>query len=414
MRMSRTSQWTGPERPGHVLGRVVLRPGVPNLRDPAGRTPPVLHDRDRALRAGRMQPSQKIAQMLWLVGIERHQHEIGSALDLPFRKRRNDSALRQVDRQRREGANAEAHAIGDCLQRYKEVVEAPPMSQTPTSKEQRVRVEEMSQKRRTLASMTWQPPTEESSRSLQGFHRGHVPCDRAHLSHRLDSRFDQSVSRPQGRFPPLAGFRQASRIANRAPDGAIEAAAHPSTDQHRMTPDKFQSWTWTLPDGGQRNDIAALEAGGSRVLARGGWQRSALGLVGGDTLWLLERPARHPDAPHRLIAAGFHGEEPAGPWGVLRYFEAASNSELNAVHLCVLPVVNATGFRADTRFNAWGENPNRGHGRHAGAAPSREGRRPTRYGRSLPALQNMKIRCVTWADHKGCRFDVLDARGRDV
>jgi len=140
-----------------------------------------------------------------------------------------------------------------------------------------------------------------------------------------------------------------------------------------MNPDKFQSWTWTLPEGGPSNDLAALESGWSRVLARGGWQRSALGIVGADRLWLLERPAKHPGAPHRLVAAGFHGEEPAGPWGVLRYFESASDAELDAIHLCVLPLVNATGFRAGTRLNAWGENPNRGHGEHAGEAPSKEG-----------------------------------------
>jgi hypothetical protein len=113
--------------------------------------------------------------------------------------------------------------------------------------------------------------------------------------------------------------------------------------------DAARAWVWDLPDGGRSNDADALRSGWQGLVDAGGWRTETLGCVGDDPLLLLERPARDPASPRLLLAAA---------------------------HLTLLPLVNPTGFRAGRRFNDWGENPNRGFGRHAGGiAASREGRR---------------------------------------
>jgi hypothetical protein len=61
-----------------------------------------------------------------------------------------------------------------------------------------------------------------------------------------------------------------------------------------------------------------------------------------------------------LIAGGFHGEEPAGAWGIIHFLETASPRELQKHNLHFLPLVNPTGFNCNRRENDWGENPNEG------------------------------------------------------
>jgi predicted deacylase len=142
-----------------------------------------------------------------------------------------------------------------------------------------------------------------------------------------------------------------------------------------MTDDDPSPWIWELPDGGRSNDAEALQRRWQALCDAGGWQAEVLGCIGDDPITLLQRPARGADAPRLLIAAGFHGEEPAGPWGLLRFIGGAQSALLDRVQLTLLPLVNPSGLRAGRRFNDWGENPNRGFGLQAGGiAPSREGR----------------------------------------
>ena len=99
-----------------------------------------------------------------------------------------------------------------------------------------------------------------------------------------------------------------------------------------------------------------------------------LGYVGSYPLLLVE--PQNTSGPNILVAGGFHGEEPAGPWGILRFLETHPHELLSRVNLSFLPLVNPTGFVQGQRLNDWGENPNSGfcHGEARGGILSREGR----------------------------------------
>ncbi len=133
-----------------------------------------------------------------------------------------------------------------------------------------------------------------------------------------------------------------------------------------------------------------------------GLQVHTLGTVLGEPLWLLRRAANSPAAPRRLLACGFHGEEPAGPWGLLQFLQGLDAAALESVHLSLLPLVNCTGFAAGTRFNAEGENPNRGFA-SPGTTPSAEGRLLLQHAAELAAASRDGV--------MSCHEDVLADTG---
>ena len=63
--------------------------------------------------------------------------------------------------------------------------------------------------------------------------------------------------------------------------------------------------------------------------------------------------------PRLLIAAAFHGEEPSGAWGILKFLMQDS-ARLTNVNLSFIPIVNPSGFMAASRYNHLGQNPNSG------------------------------------------------------
>jgi predicted deacylase len=99
-----------------------------------------------------------------------------------------------------------------------------------------------------------------------------------------------------------------------------------------------------------------------------------LGKIGSYPLLLLT-PKQMVDGPNLMIAAGFHGEEPAGCWGILQYLGTLADDNLPRANISFLPLVNPTGFREGRRVNDWGENPNRGfcHTDSGVPEPTREG-----------------------------------------
>jgi hypothetical protein len=106
-----------------------------------------------------------------------------------------------------------------------------------------------------------------------------------------------------------------------------------------------------------------------------GFAIQELGKVGEYPILLLT-PKKSNEGPNLLIAAVFHGEEPAGGWGILRFLQEVSPNIIASSNLSFLPIVNPTGFRTGRRTNDWGENPNRAfiHSDPEQSEPSREGR----------------------------------------
>lgn len=105
-----------------------------------------------------------------------------------------------------------------------------------------------------------------------------------------------------------------------------------------------------------------------------GLETEKLADIGKDPILLLKtREKKH--GPNLLIAAGFHGDEAAGCWGILNFLETSSQDIFAESNLAFLPVVNPTGFRRNKRTNDWNEDPNRGFCHTVSRQPelSREG-----------------------------------------
>jgi predicted deacylase len=168
-------------------------------------------------------------------------------------------------------------------------------------------------------------------------------------------------------------------------------------------PLSLEAHTWQLANGTASNDLAAFDAQWQACMATLGWEARVLGLVDGEPLHLWhaeDRPGAlaHPPAQRLLVAAGFHGEEPAGPWGLLGWLQSvvADGQAWPAAAVSLLPLVNRSGFAAGTRFNRWAENPNRGYGQAALVAkadPSVEGRVLQQHGALLHAASQGGALC---------------------
>lgn len=142
---------------------------------------------------------------------------------------------------------------------------------------------------------------------------------------------------------------------------------------------------------GPSNDLQAFARQWALLARRRGLVCESLGEVLGHPVWMGHRPSPQAGAPRLMITAGFHGEEPAAPWGLLGLLEGVADALLDRVHLTVLPLVNSTGFAAGRRLNARGENPNRGFGAFGGGECRRsaEGELLVQQaGRLLPAARD--------------------------
>lgn len=110
----------------------------------------------------------------------------------------------------------------------------------------------------------------------------------------------------------------------------------------------------------QSNDWRAFHARLIRVCGQRAFEMHRLGLTQQMPIYLLTRQSENTAAKNLLIASGFHGEEPAGPWGLLHALETLDSKLLDLVNLAILPLVNVSGFCVGQRLNHRLENPNRG------------------------------------------------------
>lgn len=92
---------------------------------------------------------------------------------------------------------------------------------------------------------------------------------------------------------------------------------------------------------------------------RAGFSLSIYGSVGEHSLPVLERDS-DTDKPAIYVAAGVHGDEPAGPMAVLDLLRRRRFPD--NFRYVIFPLVNPTGLMAGTRENAEGIDLNRDYG----------------------------------------------------
>lgn len=121
--------------------------------------------------------------------------------------------------------------------------------------------------------------------------------------------------------------------------------------------------------------------------------------------------------PRVAIAAGLHGDEPAGPWALLQLVEANALDPRFAYRLW--PCVNAGGFELQTRENADGIDINRtfgGAGASAEAAAVLAANRGERFALSLDLHEDCDARGFYCYEYGGGEIglrviEALDAAG---
>lgn len=132
-------------------------------------------------------------------------------------------------------------------------------------------------------------------------------------------------------------------------------------------------WTMTEEDI-QSNDIDFLTMAFREQSRRWGLSEVILSKTADGEISLYQSVNQKADVPHILIAAGFHGEEPAGCWGILDFLRHGSPEMFDNLAVSFLPLVNLSGLRTGSRLNSAGQNPNRGFTQGAEVEPSIEGK----------------------------------------
>lgn len=100
---------------------------------------------------------------------------------------------------------------------------------------------------------------------------------------------------------------------------------------------------------------------------------TVLGKVDQWPIWLVRTSMVYDKKkPHLLIAAGFHGEEKAGPLAIMRWLETKQIP--SKIDISFIPVINPVGFNIGQRYSHTGLKTNAGFCHpEIGDAPSIEG-----------------------------------------
>lgn len=147
------------------------------------------------------------------------------------------------------------------------------------------------------------------------------------------------------------------------------------------------------------NDITAFEQSFEAQSVRLNFSPIDLGKVEGHTVRLYHAPHKERKIPRVLIAAGFHGDEPAGCWGILDFLTKQNPSLNEQIALSFLPLVNVGGFQRGCRLNNQHENPNRGYLYQEGIKPSFEADMLLNFSRLLQDVSADGVLC--------CHEDIL-------
>lgn len=126
---------------------------------------------------------------------------------------------------------------------------------------------------------------------------------------------------------------------------------------------RLGEWATRALGGEQTTPSAQLLARAVAAAQAHGLEVKRLGEVTGGAILLFSPKG----GASKLIAAGFHGDEPAGALAVVQYLEQGESLE----GLAFVPLMNPSGFDERTRLDADGLNPNRDYG-SPGASASAE------------------------------------------
>jgi hypothetical protein len=107
---------------------------------------------------------------------------------------------------------------------------------------------------------------------------------------------------------------------------------------------------------------------------KGLWLRNLGACTSRLPLWFVQTDPMHDRRTRLLITAGFHGEEKAGPWGILKWLKEFDPKILKKVSMSFLPVANPSAFDRGVRYNTLNEKSNCGFCHpEKGEKPSMEG-----------------------------------------
>ncbi|MCF1428325.1 MAG: succinylglutamate desuccinylase/aspartoacylase family protein [Shewanella sp.] len=161
-------------------------------------------------------------------------------------------------------------------------------------------------------------------------------------------------------------------------------------------PSQWQSYHFACDS----NDLEHYQALLSDEISRLNMTATVLGKTGRFPLSLYKSPALDVQLPSILVCAGFHGDEAAGPWGVLKWLMAQDTDQFAGINLSVLPLVCPSGFRKGQQFNRQGQDAFIGYAWQVGQKPldtelSEEGRILTKHNGLLRALGQDGVLCCS-------------------
>ena len=98
-----------------------------------------------------------------------------------------------------------------------------------------------------------------------------------------------------------------------------------------------------------------------RVCAEKGFSLTPLGEVSQWPIFLIRTQRKETSKKKKvLVVAGFHGEEKAGPWAILKWMSAYNQDNYKGLDISFIPVVNPTAFNKYVRYNTWNQKSNCG------------------------------------------------------
>jgi hypothetical protein len=118
---------------------------------------------------------------------------------------------------------------------------------------------------------------------------------------------------------------------------------------------ELKPYIWNLYNGHKTNDIDYYY---SRMMDSG-LKVEQMGLIENLPIFLVQND-HEKGQPNLLIMGGVHGEETAGPWGILNVLMKLKLMKIH-VNLSFIPIMNPYGFSNGIRFNADLKSVNSGY-----------------------------------------------------